>query len=134
MILDEIHRVPKLFQTLRGLIDQGRRKGKRTGRFLVLGFAAIDLLHQSGESLAGRIEYVDLGPLNVLEIVDKDKDVQRLWLRGGFPDSYWGTWRICVPIFIRIRERSWQHWWLWHWKPEVATRWNGRLGYGKHDG
>lgn len=88
VILDEIHRVPELFQTLRGLIDQGRRKGNRTGRFLVLGSAAIDLLRQSGESLAGRIEYVDLGPLNVLEIGDKDKDIQRLWLRGGFPDSY----------------------------------------------
>jgi predicted AAA+ superfamily ATPase len=88
VILDEIHRAPELFQTLRGLIDQGRRKGNRTGRFLVLGSAAIELLRQSGESLAGRIEYVDLGPLNVLEIGNKDKDTQRLWLRGGFPDSY----------------------------------------------
>lgn len=88
IILDEIHRVPELFQTLRGLIDRGRRKGNRTGRFLVLGSAAIDLLRQSGESLAGRIEYVDLGPLNVLEISNKDKDINRLWLRGGFPDSY----------------------------------------------
>ncbi|MDE3016775.1 MAG: ATP-binding protein [Pseudomonadota bacterium] len=88
VILDEIHRVPELFQTLRGLIDQGRRKGKRTGRFLVLGSAAIDLLRQSGESLAGRIEYVDLGPLNVLEIGDDEKVINRLWLRGGFPDSY----------------------------------------------
>lgn len=88
VILDVIHRVPELFQTLRGLIDQGRRKGNRTGRFLVLGSAAIDLLRQSGESLAGRIEYVDLGPLNVLEIRDEDADIQRLWLRGGFPDSY----------------------------------------------
>ncbi len=88
VILDEIHRTPELFQTLRGLIDQGRRKGNRTGRFLVLGSAAIELLRQSGESLAGRIEYVDLGPLNVLEIGNKDKDTQRLWLRGGFPDSY----------------------------------------------
>jgi uncharacterized protein len=88
VILDEIHRVPELFQTLRGLIDQGRRKGNRTGRFLVLGSAAIDLLRQSGESLAGRIEYVDLGPLNVLEIRDEEADIQRLWLRGGFPDSY----------------------------------------------
>jgi len=75
VILDEIHRVPELFQTLRGLIDHGRRKGNRTGRFLVLGSAAIELLRQSGESLAGRIEYVDLGPLNVLEIAGKDKDI-----------------------------------------------------------
>lgn len=88
VILDEIHRVPELFQTLRGLIDQGRRKGKRTGRFLVLGSASIDLLRQSGESLAGRIEYVHLGPLNVLEIPNNEQDINRLWVRGGFPDSY----------------------------------------------
>ncbi len=88
VILDEIHRIPELFQTLRGLIDQGRRKGNSTGRFLVLGSAAIELLRQSGESLAGRIEYIDLTPLNVLEIADKDKDINHLWLRGGFPNSY----------------------------------------------
>ena len=68
VILDEIHRVPELFQELRGIIDRGRRKGKRTGRFLVLGSASIDLLRQSGESLAGRIAYVDMGPLDILEL------------------------------------------------------------------
>src|SRR5882724_1077736 len=62
VILDEIHRAPELFQTLRGLIDEGRRHGRKQGRFLVLGSAAIDLLRQSGESLAGRIAYVDMGP------------------------------------------------------------------------
>ncbi|CAG0903840.1 unnamed protein product [Cyprideis torosa] len=88
VILDEIHRMPELFQSLRGLIDQGRRKGKRSGRFLILGSASIDLLRQSGETLAGRIEYVDMGPLSSLE-VDKDLAAQeKLWLRGGFPDSY----------------------------------------------
>ncbi len=89
VILDEIHRMPELFQTLRGLIDQGRRKGLRTGRFLVLGSASIDLLRQSGESLAGRIEYIDMQPLNVLETEAMTRaDLERLWLRGGFPDSY----------------------------------------------
>ena len=88
VILDEIHRVPELFQTLRGLIDRGRRKGLRTGRYLVLGSASIDMLRQSGESLAGRIEYVDLGPLNVLEVENTEKTTDRLWLRGGFPDNY----------------------------------------------
>jgi len=88
VILDEIHRVPELFQTLRGLIDQGRRKGLRTGRFLVLGSAAIELLRQSGETLAGRIEYVELEPLNILETMGTSNDTDRLWLRGGFPDSY----------------------------------------------
>jgi predicted AAA+ superfamily ATPase len=88
VILDEIHRTPELFQTLRGLIDAGRRKGHRTGRFLILGSASIELLRQSGESLAGRIEYVDMGPFNVLEVVNQGKALDKLWIRGGFPDSF----------------------------------------------
>ena len=88
VVLDEIHRVPKLFQTLRGVIDQGRRKGKRTGRFLILGSASIDLLRQSGESLAGRIEYVDMQPLDVTEVGAGEGVLDRLWIRGGFPDSF----------------------------------------------
>ena len=88
VILDEIHRTPELFQTLRGLIDAGRRKGHRTGRFLILGSASIELLRQSGESLAGRIEYVDMGPFNVLEVANKGKALDKLWIRGGFPDSF----------------------------------------------
>lgn len=88
VILDEIHRVPELFQSLRGLIDKGRRKGKRTGRFMILGSASIDLLRQSSETLAGRIEYVEMGPLDVLEAGQGDEILNRLWLRGGFPDSY----------------------------------------------
>lgn len=88
VILDEVHRMPELFQTLRGLIDKGRRKGRRTGRFLILGSASIDLLRQSGESLAGRIAYVEMGPFDVLEIGQKPAERLDLWLRGGFPDSY----------------------------------------------
>lgn len=89
VILDEIHRMPEIFETLRGLIDQGRRKGLKTGRFLILGSASIDLLRQSGETLAGRIEYIDMEPLNVLEIhADNRKAMTNLWVRGGFPDSY----------------------------------------------
>ncbi len=88
VILDEIHRMPELFQTLRGLIDEGRRRGRRTGRFLVLGSASIELLRQSGESLAGRIEYIDLGPLDALEVAGDQRDLVNLWLRGGFPDSF----------------------------------------------
>jgi len=88
IILDEIHRAPELFQTLRGVIDQGRRAGLRTGRFLILGSASIELLRQSGESLAGRIEYVDMGPLHINEIPGDSDSSHRLWLRGGFPDSF----------------------------------------------
>jgi hypothetical protein len=88
VILDEIHRVPDLFPVLRGIIDLGRRQEKRYGRFLLLGSASIDLLRQSGESLAGRIAYVDMGPFDVLEVVHDSKDLIQLWVRGGFPDSY----------------------------------------------
>ncbi|MCU0778762.1 MAG: ATP-binding protein [Akkermansiaceae bacterium] len=85
VILDEIHRVPELFSALRGIIDKGRREGRRTGRFLMLGSAAIELMRQS-ETLAGRIAYVDMGPLSMLETGPETRDT--LWLRGGFPDSY----------------------------------------------
>lgn len=88
VVLDEIHRMPELFQSLRGLIDKGRRNGKRTGRFLILGSASIDLLRQASETLAGRIEYVDMGPLDILEVGEGDSILNRLWLRGGFPDSF----------------------------------------------
>ncbi|MEM7236214.1 MAG: ATP-binding protein [Pseudomonadota bacterium] len=88
VILDEIHRVPRLFEALRGLIDQGRRAGKGTGRFLLLGSASIDLMRQS-ESLAGRIEYIDLGPLNLAEVDGGAAGVtEQLWMRGGFPRSF----------------------------------------------
>ena len=86
VILDEIHRVPDLFLTLRGLIDQGRRRGARTGRFLLLGSASLDLMRQSGESLAGRISYVDMTPLSVQEV--PAESLEALWVRGGFPDSF----------------------------------------------
>jgi uncharacterized protein len=91
VILDEIHRVPELFQDLRGIIDRGRRRGRRTGRFLMLGSAAIELLRQSGESLAGRIAYVDMGPLDVLEAGGDAASIVMLWLRGGYPDSLLAT-------------------------------------------
>ncbi|MBL4693656.1 MAG: ATP-binding protein [Magnetovibrio sp.] len=86
IILDEIHRMPELFQTLRGVIDKGRRKGKKTGRFLILGSASLDLLKQSGESLAGRIAYIDMTPITALEI--DSGDIMKLWVRGGFPDCF----------------------------------------------
>lgn len=86
VVLDEIHRVPALFEALRGIIDAGRRAGNRTGRFLILGSAAIDLLRQTGETLAGRIAYVDLAPLTAGEV--EPADLTKLWVRGGFPDSF----------------------------------------------
>lgn len=85
VILDEVHRAPQLFPVLRGLIDQARRAGRRAGQYLLLGSAALDLLQQSGETLAGRIAYLELGPLNLLETGTALNDA--LWLRGGFPES-----------------------------------------------
>ena len=88
VILDEIHRVPEIFQPMRRIIDDGRRQGKGLGRFLILGSASIDLLNQSGETLAGRIEYIELNTLDCLEIEGSRQLSTQLWVRGGFPDSY----------------------------------------------
>lgn len=85
VVLDEVHRAPDLFPVLRGMIDQGRREGRRAGLYLLLGSASLDLLKQSGETLAGRIAYMELGPLNLLETGAQALDA--LWLRGGFPES-----------------------------------------------
>lgn len=85
VILDEVHRVPGLFPVLRGLIDQGRRAGRRAGRYLLLGSASLDLLKQSGETLAGRIAYLELSPFHVLEAGELPSE--NLWVAGGFPES-----------------------------------------------
>jgi uncharacterized protein len=86
VILDEIHRAPGIFEALRGTIDRGRREGRGVGRFLLLGSAAIDLLAQSGETLAGRIAYAELDPFDISELGGDSVDA--LWTRGGFPESY----------------------------------------------
>lgn len=96
IILDEIHRMPEIFQVLRGQIDERRRIGKGAGKFLILGSASMDLMRQSSESLAGRISYVELTPLTALEVCKPAKlsadnqavEVEQLWLKGGFPPSY----------------------------------------------
>ncbi|MES2915142.1 MAG: ATP-binding protein [Pseudomonadota bacterium] len=86
VILDEVQEMPGLFASLRGQIDARRRKGLRTGQFLLLGSASNVLLHQSAESLAGRVRYVEMPPLQLDEVgADRLND---LWLRGGFPDSF----------------------------------------------
>ncbi len=89
IILDEIQRAPDLFMVLRGLIDNNRQAGRKGAQFLLLGSASMDLLRQSSESLAGRISYIEMTGLNLLEVSVKSRmDIQRIWLRGGFPDSY----------------------------------------------
>jgi predicted AAA+ superfamily ATPase len=87
VVIDEIHRAPSLFETLRGIIDERRATGERSGHFLLLGSAAIELMRQASETLAGRVAYVNLGPVDALEFPPQVGDSDRLWLRGGFPDS-----------------------------------------------
>jgi uncharacterized protein len=86
-IIDEVHRAPQLFATLRSLIDERRRAGQRTGEFLLLGSASLDLVQQSSETLAGRATYLELHPFGPSETVAGGMSVDTLWLRGGFPDS-----------------------------------------------
>ena len=88
VVLDEIHRAPGLFLELRGVIDDYRRQGMRAGKFLILGSASLDLLRQSGETLAGRIAYIDMGPFDALEAAGDQRSLDRLWVRGGFPESF----------------------------------------------
>ena len=86
VVIDEIHRVPQLFEILRGIIDDWRAAGLRNGHFLLLGSAALDLMSQASESLAGRVAYLDVVPLTVQEL-PAAISADTLWLRGGFPDS-----------------------------------------------
>lgn len=83
IVLDEIQNAPELFSAMRGEIDADRRNG----RFLMLGSASFKLLQQS-QSLAGRLALVDMAPLLLSEVYREFADIQTLWLRGGFPNSY----------------------------------------------
>ena len=83
VVIDEVQRAPGLFPLLRVLIDERIRAGEAAGQFLLLGSAAPDLLRQSGESLAGRIAYLELSPLDIRET--GAGLAARLWVRGGFP-------------------------------------------------
>ena len=91
VIIDEIHRAPGLFEILRGIIDDRRAAGDRAGHFMLLGSAAIDLMRQASETLAGRVAYIDLAPIDALELQGATDDINRLWVRGGFPESLLAT-------------------------------------------
>jgi predicted AAA+ superfamily ATPase len=82
VILDEVQHRADLFRTLRVLADRPRTPA----RFLVLGSASPALLHQSSESLAGRIAYHELGGLGLAEV--GRSRLERLWVRGGFPRAF----------------------------------------------
>ncbi len=88
IILDEVQRAPEIFAPLRGIIDKERRAGHKAGLFLFLGSASMELLQQSGESLAGRIAYLELFGIDTLEFAENNiESLNQLWLRGGFPES-----------------------------------------------
>ncbi|HQW06004.1 MAG TPA: ATP-binding protein [Flavobacteriales bacterium] len=82
VVIDEVQRKPELFPLLRSLID----KDRRTGRFLLLGSSSPAIVQAASESLAGRITYLDLYPFSLHEVGAKHLD--RLWLRGGYPDAF----------------------------------------------
>jgi len=88
IVIDEIQLRPELFPVLRVLVDMTRtavgKTEQRSKKFLILGSVSRDLIQQSSETLAGRIGYIELSPFSLMEV----KDNKRLWLRGGFPNSY----------------------------------------------
>jgi predicted AAA+ superfamily ATPase len=86
VVIDEIQRRPDLFPILRVLAD---RRPLRA-RFLILGSTSPDLLRQSSETLAGRIETVTLSGFGTDELGTDPATLQRLWRRGGFPPAYLG--------------------------------------------
>lgn len=87
VVLDEVHRIPQLFEVLRGVIDNNREAGRRFGQFLLLGSASLDLIRISSESLAGRVAHLDLAGIDVAEAAAAHIDEETLWLRGGYPDA-----------------------------------------------
>lgn len=81
IILDEVQRVPKLFSQLRPIIDAYRKPG----RFILTGSASPDLVKGVSESLAGRIAFNELSPINLVEAKKSNIGQQQHWFRGGFP-------------------------------------------------
>lgn len=83
VIIDEVQAMPVLFSSLRSIIDRNRTNG----RFMLLGSATPHLVHGISESLAGRVNYIDLHPLRLQEITP-NYNMQFHWYRGGFPKAF----------------------------------------------
>lgn len=83
IVLDEVQRMPDLFRQLRPVIDQYRRNG----RFILTGSASPVLVKGVSESLAGRIAFVEMCPINLLEAIDSGITQEQHWFRGGFPTA-----------------------------------------------
>jgi predicted AAA+ superfamily ATPase len=84
IIIDEVQRMPELFELLRSLVD----RNKKAGKFLLLGSSSPHLIKGVSETLAGRIAYSEVSPFNILEVYKKESDINKHWFRGGFPDSW----------------------------------------------
>jgi predicted AAA+ superfamily ATPase len=109
VVIDEVQRRPDLFPILRVLVD----RKKKAARFLILGSASGDLLRQTSESLAGRMERVTLSGFSLAEVGGRAGE--RLWLRGGFPlsflarsDSDSSRWR--QQLIQSLLERDFPQW------------------------
>jgi predicted AAA+ superfamily ATPase len=86
VVLDEIQTMPELFEVLRVLVDREDSREKRRRRYLILGSASPALVKRASESLAGRVEFVELSGFNLAET--GNQAWRTLWLRGGFPRAY----------------------------------------------
>lgn len=84
IVIDEVQRMPELFSLLRSLVDKNKQKGK----YVLLGSASPELVKGVSESLAGRIAYCEISPLNITEVYQNKDDINKLWFRGGFPDAW----------------------------------------------
>lgn len=83
VIIDEAQTMPEIFTALRPIIDQNRKPG----RFLLLGSVSPHIVRGISESLAGRIAYIELSPVNLLEALKAGRTLEQLWFRGGFPEA-----------------------------------------------
>ena len=89
IILDEIQYHPHLLAPIRKIICSGHSQGREYTRFLLLGSAAEQLISQTSLPLGGRVRFIEISGLSLLEInTPSSKSLHQLWFRGGFPHSY----------------------------------------------
>lgn len=100
VVIDEVQRRPDLFPILRVLAD----RRPRPARFLILGSASPDMIRQSSESLAGRINYHELGGLGLKEV--GYHRLNRRWLRGGFPQAWLARSNEAASLWIESFVRT----------------------------
>lgn len=111
VVIDEAQRCPQIFPVLRVLVD----RKENPARFLILGSASPELARQAAESLAGRVEIIEMGGFHLGELAQEESHA--LWLRGGFPRS-----------FLAVSEED-----SWEWRKQFVRtfleRDLGQLGF-----